>query len=702
MNLLKMSFSGTLLILAIIIVRAIFINRLPKRTFLILWGIVLLRLLVPFSIPSVLSVYSLIDHNISAGETITGIPAADFVFTNDAGVKASSDHQEGLNLVAPEEQIFMDNRTDSIVQAQVPPDNRAVSVWVFVWCAGMIACTAFFIISYLRWRFDFRTSLPVSNAFVVEWLKEHQLKRPIAVRQSSRAAAPLTYGIFHPTILLPQTMDWDNKQQLQYIFLHEYVHICRYDVVIKLIAALALCIHWFNPFVWAMYILFNRDIELACDECVVRQFGENSKSSYALTLISMEEKKSGLLPVYNNFSKNAIEERVTAIMKIKKTSFAAIIVAVALISSVTTAFATSAVTHNEQDSLIPVTDFSDEEYEKLLALQFDGYEDMSVSEYQMKVWTLTDTSEYRGLLERFSKNEKFYKMRDSDEAASFLYYVLEPLTAEKWQSRKFDGYAQTHYPKASDNAVLKYIITLEILDADELTVWEYNTTRQMVMQELNDIINNHTTYELRDEALMQEVINEEISSIISMWGTDKLKVAIEYSFMPLGEIPLEDMEEWEKERRDEWDGMLEPYVPFGLTWHYDFDTDTYRMFFQGKEVRGICDESKGLWITEHAGIGEGIYDENAVELYAVYENGKLAGLREATLQEQEEWTKMRQQATDELKNARETREYAPATQEDYQSLLTLKTSDYRNMTVADFNRALREWADEDYERMERV
>jgi len=103
-----------------------------------------------------------------------------------------------------------------------------------------------------------------------------------------------------------------------------------------------LCVHWFNPLVWAMYILANRDIELSCDEAVVRLFGENTRAAYARTLISMEETRSGLTPLCNNFNKNAIEERITAIMKMKKTSMFSLVLAVALIVGVTTGFATSA------------------------------------------------------------------------------------------------------------------------------------------------------------------------------------------------------------------------------------------------------------------------------------------------------------------------------------------------------------------------
>ena len=105
---------------------------------------------------------------------------------------------------------------------------------------------------------------------------------------------------------------------------------------------MVLCVHWFNPLVWVMYVLANRDIELSCDEAVVRLFGENTKAAYARTLISMEETRSGLAPLCNNFSKNAIEERITAIMKMKKTSIAAVLLAAVLVCGLSVGFATSA------------------------------------------------------------------------------------------------------------------------------------------------------------------------------------------------------------------------------------------------------------------------------------------------------------------------------------------------------------------------
>ena len=123
---------------------------------------------------------------------------------------------------------------------------------------------------------------------------------------------------------------------------HEFVHIRRFDSLSKVILLIALCVHWFNPFVWIMYILANRDIELSCDEAVLRLFGEDRKASYAQMLICMEETKSGFIPFCNSFSKNAIEERMVAIMKTKKRTLVSMGLAVCLIAGTTIAFATSA------------------------------------------------------------------------------------------------------------------------------------------------------------------------------------------------------------------------------------------------------------------------------------------------------------------------------------------------------------------------
>lgn len=315
MSLAEMSVSGAVLILAIVVIRMIAIHRLPKETFLVLWYMALLRLLVPLSIPSAFSVYSLIGQN---------------TVVNRFG-------QMRIRHFAPGLQGEPLASAGEIAGASA----SHISLWFVLWLAGMVFCTAFFTLSYVRCRFEFSSSLPVQNAFVERWLEEHPLVRHISIRQSDRIYAPLTYGIFRPVILMPQKTDWENARQLQYVLLHEYVHIRRLDTVTKLISTAALCVHWFNPLVWMMYLFFNRDMELACDERVVRRFGETSRKDYSLMLIRMEAKKSGLLPLCNNFSKNAIEERITAIMKMKKRTLGLTIGSLALVIVISILFVTS-------------------------------------------------------------------------------------------------------------------------------------------------------------------------------------------------------------------------------------------------------------------------------------------------------------------------------------------------------------------------
>lgn len=319
MSLLQMSFSGAILILVIVVIRALAINKLPKKTFLALWGIALFRLLIPFTVPASFSVYSLMKY---------------FAPTHSLSEKISKGNVEP---------IIPFRNVAAIPTAPVDGKiQNSISLWVIIWLSGMLICAVVFTVSYFKCHKEFKTSLPVRNEYTQKWINEHQILRTIEIRQSDRISTPLTYGVFHPVILLPKTVDRIDRKSLDYILAHEYVHIRRFDTVTKLIATFALCLHWFNPGVWVMYVLANRDIELSCDEAVIRLFGESTRSSYAMAIIQMAEVKSGITPLCSNFSKNAIEERIVAIMKFKKSSFIALALACALVLTVGATFATSA------------------------------------------------------------------------------------------------------------------------------------------------------------------------------------------------------------------------------------------------------------------------------------------------------------------------------------------------------------------------
>lgn len=375
---------------------------------------------------------------------------------------------------------------------------------------------------------------------MIQWIAEHKLTRHIQIRQSGRISAPLTYGVFKPIVLMPKGTTCDDINQIEYILAHEFVHIRRFDTAKKILLTAALCVHWFNPLVWVMYILSNRDIELSCDEAVVRSFGNIKKSDYALTLISMEEKKSNLSPLCNNFSKSAIEERITAIMKIKKTSAISILIAVSLIIGVTTVFATSSNAFNTSFDVTPsaisdksssTTSISQSDYNKLFALRFDGYDKMTVEKYREKVKTIIDTPEYTELLKRLEEDAKFYGMRYTNDMSSFFFGTLMPLMDKEWQTQNFEGTLQFSDDNVQgENDVLKYQLSLTISDASRVTVGEYEHLWEGIIDGLSDYLNTKTSAELQDRDVMYREIFDELSELsreLSNIALGEISVAFE-------------------------------------------------------------------------------------------------------------------------------------------------------------------------------
>ncbi len=744
MNLLQMSFSGGILILVIVLIRTIAGSRLPKRAFLALWAVALLRLLIPFSLPSAFSFYSLVGQNVSlAGwedEKTDLEPVPNTVQPSDA-VSLPSDVQSSDAVSLPNDVQSLDavslpsgaqsSDAASLPNGTSPSGTAGVSntksvlnfiisalkgakignaalPWLIIYLAGLLFCAGFLTLSYLKCLSKFRMSLPVREGYGAAWLKEHPLKRTVSIRQSDMVMAPLTYGLFHPVILMPGSVDWNDKEELQYILMHEYVHIRRFDAVTKLAAAVALCLHWFNPLVFIMYILFNRDIELSCDERVVRTFGEESKANYANTLIHMEEKKSGLVPFYSSFSKNAIEERIKAIMKIKKTSFGAIIFTIILITGVAVLFATSAKSAPYEDSLkealtrIPGEEFTKEESKKLFSLWIDDYEEMSVADYRDKMNKIMDEPGMPDLVERFADSDLIYEINDDKEAKAleafndYFFYIFRPLTAEK--EREFGGSASKGIEGApAAPAVFEYSFSLHITDVENLKVGEYDDIRKRTDAALRNILNGCTTEELCDVRLMKAFLDRETSLLTVELSTEDLQVKVaDYDFSPFPAEMLEDLalhNESNEQSEKLWDETLSPYISFGLEWTYtpDYEGGEVKMTWQGKEVRGIFDEKEKVWITEHT--GNSTYSSDAIELYAVYENGKLTGLRPASDEEEEEWNLVRE---------RNASGYQPAADAEYWSLLALKTPGYEKLSVAEFDSVLLDWANENHESLERI
>ena len=434
MSLVQMSLSAALMIVAIIILRALTIERFPKKTFLVLWWIALLRLLIPFSIPSVMSIYSWISPDVPKAvhqevqEITESQSTSEPVLEIPSEVLQNASPQEDAVSAVPEQtrskvvenstQFEMTPLPDTDIEYVEVKPSKSFSEIFFdmlpaIWGIGIGVIAAFFGINYWKGVREFRMSLPVENEFVNEWLSSHQLHRNITIRQYDCIHTPLTYGIFHPVILLPKESLDQSPSTLNFILTHEWVHIRRFDCVTKILLTAALCIHWMNPLVWVMYLLFNRDIELSCDETVLHLLGRNRRLDYALALIDMEEQKGGFASFASGFGRNAIEERIRAIMKMKKASLITILAAVVVVACVSILFATSA-KNNPIDTELPSSE-SETVSDKILT-----------DDDQMKQEVSVKTSKKTfSPAERFAELEKYGVMfvpSETDSTKGDLYY----------------------------------------------------------------------------------------------------------------------------------------------------------------------------------------------------------------------------------------------------------------------------------------
>lgn len=482
MSLVQMSLSAALMIVAIIILRALTIERFPKKTFLVLWWIALLRLLIPFSIPSVMSIYSWISPDVPKAvhqevqEITESQSTSEPVLKIPSEILQNASPQEDAVSVVPEQtrSEVVENSTQfemtpipdiDIEYIEVKPSKSFSEIFFdmlpAIWGIGIGVIAAFFGINYWKGVREFRMSLPVENEFVNEWLSSHQLRRNITIHQYDCIHTPLTYGIFRPVILLPKESLEQSPSTLNFILTHEWVHIRRFDCVTKILLTAALCIHWMNPLVWVMYLLFNRDIELSCDETVLNLLGRNKRSDYALALIDMEEQKGGFASFASGFGRNAIEERIRAIMKMKKASLITILAAVVVVACVIILFATSA-KNNPIDTELPSSE-SETVSDKILT-----DDDQTKQEVSVKTSKKTFSP-----AERFAELEKYGVMfvpSETDSTKGDLYYngELVKYFADPNPSGNFTFFSETEGSN----------LTLYITYNEDGTLKKLNTTTE--------------------------------------------------------------------------------------------------------------------------------------------------------------------------------------------------------------------------------
>ena len=305
LKIINMSISASWLILAVLILRLV-LKKAPKWVNVLLWGIVAVRLICPLSFESALSL-------IPSSETIPLDIEMAAKPTIDSGVPAiNSVVNPVLSSFAPPQHVLT---SANPLQIWIPILN-------IIWLIGVGALLLYTAVSYGRLCRKVDTAVRYKgNIF-----------------QSENVSSPFVLGIIKPRIYLPFNM---NGQDLEHVVAHEQAHIRRKDHWWKPLGFLLLTIHWFNPLMWLAYVLLCRDIELACDEKVIKELGNEQRADYMQALVACSVNRRMIAACPLAFGEVGVKERVKSVMNYKKPAFWVIIIAVIICVGVAACFLTN-------------------------------------------------------------------------------------------------------------------------------------------------------------------------------------------------------------------------------------------------------------------------------------------------------------------------------------------------------------------------
>lgn len=314
LELLNLSIMAGWLILAVLVVR-LCLKKAPKYIRCILWGLVGLRLMFPFSIESIFSL-------LPSGKVIEPEIVYDLNPTINSGIEV------------------IDNATNQLMMDSFAPDMQnsvnPLQIVTFIasnlWVLGVIVMLIYCAISYILVR------RKVFDA----------VKKEGNVYESERVVTPFVLGIFRPRIYIPYQMDEDARS---YVVGHEKAHIKRGDHISKLVGFLVLSVYWFNPLIWVAYILLCKDIELACDEKVLKSIGEAQKKNYSRVLLQYSVSPKMIASCPLAFGEVAIKQRIKNVLNYKKPAFW--IIAVAIVACVVVAVCFMTSPKAEPNELLP-------------------------------------------------------------------------------------------------------------------------------------------------------------------------------------------------------------------------------------------------------------------------------------------------------------------------------------------------------------
>ena len=304
LTLVNLSLTASWLVLAVLVLRLL-LRKAPRWSFCLLWGLVALRLMFPFSLESPFSL----------------VPSTQ-PLPREILHTATPQIQSGIPAVNSAVNPILQEALAPAAGASVNPTQ----VWSFllsqIWLAGMVVLLLYALISWLLLKRRLATATLLEDN----------------IRQSEQVGSPFVLGLFRPVIYLPYHIP---EQDLTYVLTHERAHIRRLDHWWKLLGFVLLAIYWFNPLMWVAYLLFCRDMEGACDEKVIWTLNLEERRGYSTALLNCSIRRRPVAPCPLAFGESGVKNRVKSVMGYKKPAFWIVVIALIACGAAALCFLTS-------------------------------------------------------------------------------------------------------------------------------------------------------------------------------------------------------------------------------------------------------------------------------------------------------------------------------------------------------------------------
>ena len=317
-KLINLSIYASILVAVVLLLRLVS-RRSPKWVICLIWALVGIRLVVPFSIQSSFSL-------LPQSEPVSSTALFKTVSLSQA--------QEGI----------VSSGAASVTEASRSGSSSVFHILSYIWLFGVILMLLYGVISYIVLRKTLRTATLYDDG----------------IRQSEKVDSPFVLGFLRPTIYIPYTLF---GKDLEYVLSHEKTHIRRKDHLWKPAGFLLLSVYWFNPAIWLAYAALSKDIELACDESVIRSLDKDERKNYSRALLNLSIRQKLITACPVAFGKTAVRNRVDHVMNYKKPALWSVVIMIACCVAVGICFMTEPKKQNAATNEIDETQDVDDSEE---------------------------------------------------------------------------------------------------------------------------------------------------------------------------------------------------------------------------------------------------------------------------------------------------------------------------------------------------